>query len=293
MRRPILALAAVAATLAVNPLRAEPLVLKPYGPWNVDFGEDSCRMQRLFGTDEAKQQLVLQQFWPSNRVLLTVAGPAFSKFRRSARTELRLSEDQEPIRRTPFTGTFGELGDALVFESVRFEQAAEQPDEEADTPKAKGYSQMDPALGKQARFVEVRQGSRVVRLDTGQLDAAFKVLNDCTRDLLTSFGLDAEKHLTMRSEPQWLNRAALVRRIVAAYPSSASSQGEQGLMRMRVIVREDGVVESCTILKATSTRNLESPACDVMKRAEFAPAIDAEGKPFRALYATSITYMIP
>jgi hypothetical protein len=49
-------------------------------------------------------------------------------------------------------------------------------------------------------------------------------------------------------------------------------------------------VESCTILKATQTEQLESPACKVMQRAQFEPARDAAGQPFRSLYVTSIIY---
>ncbi|TAD79661.1 MAG: TonB family protein, partial [Sphingomonadales bacterium] len=62
------------------------------------------------------------------------------------------------------------------------------------------------------------------------------------------------------------------------------------IMRMRVIVADDGTVESCTIISSTNTKRLESPACEVMQRAEFDPARDANGTPFRSLYATSITY---
>lgn len=291
MRRTIFVLTALATALTSAPLAAEPRVLKPFGPWNVDYGEDSCRMQRLFGTAEDKYQLVMQQYWPSDRAGLTLAGSAFKKFRSLERTDVKFYEEQEPLRATAFTGTFGDIGDAVIFPSIGLDQPT--PLESKESISDKPFNQMDLAQGKKVRFIELRQGSRVVRFDTGQLDVAFKVLNDCTIDLLTSFGVDAQKHVTMRSEPRWLNRAALVRKIVAVYPSAASAQGEQGIMRMRVIVREDGTVESCTILKATTTRNLESPACDVMKRAEFTPALDAEGNPFRALYATSITYMMP
>jgi TonB family protein len=291
MRHALFTLTALAATLAA-PLHAEPLVLKPYGPWNVDFGEDSCRLQRLFGSAEDKQVLMFQQYWPDNRAGLTVAGSAFAKFRSDDRTELSFFDGQAPIRDTAFSGNLGTYGDALIFSSIGFTEPESRANA-LDQPADSAFRAMDLAFGKQVRFVAVKQGGREVRFATGAMDSAFDVLNQCTIEQVRALGVDVDKYKTMRSRPRWLNQAALVRRIIAEYPSEARAQGEQGIMRMRVIVGADGKVERCDILKATSTQRLESPACDIMQRAEFAPALDSEGTPFRALYATSITYRMP
>lgn len=284
MHKSVAALALIA--LAAPPLHAEPQVLKPYGPWNVDFGENSCRLQRLFGTAEDKHVLMFQQYWPDDRVGLTLAGSSFKKFRSEERTELTFAEGQEPVRAAAYSGTLGDYGDAVIFANVKLEPS----DAQADDAAGSGLRQMDLAFGKKARFVAVKQGAREVRLATGAMDGAFEVLNQCTLEQVRGMGLDADKHVTMRSQARWLNRDALVRKIIANYPAEARAQGEQGIMRMRVIVSEDGKVEKCEILKATTALRLESPACEVMQRAEFAPAIDAEGKPFRSFYATAITY---
>jgi TonB family protein len=288
MRRTLLALAALSTALAMPVQAAEPVVLKPYSPWNVDFGEDSCRLQRLFGSAEDKHVLVFTQYWPSSRAGLTLAGRALGKFRTRENTAVRYNDSQAPLRAAAFEGDFGDIGRALIFPGVSLTEPTTL--ENSEPGPEKPFTQMDVALGKAVRFVAVQQGAREVRFETGALDQTFAVLNQCTLDLLTKMGLDADKHVTMTSEARWLNREALVRRIVAEYPAQA--QGEQGIMRMRVIVGADGKVESCRILKATTTQYLESPACAVMQRAQFDPARDAAGAPFRSLYATSITYRI-
>ena len=288
MRRTLLALAALPAALAMPVQAAEPVVLKPYGPWNVDFGEDSCRLQRLFGSAEDKHVLVFTQYWPSSRAGLTLAGPTLGKFHTRENTAVRYNDSQAPLRAAAFEGDFGDMGRALIFPGVSLTESTTL--ENRGPGPEKPFTQMDVALGKTVRFVAVQQGAREVRFETGALVETFEVLNQCTLDLLTKMGLDADKHVTMTSEARWLNREALVRRIVADYPAQA--QGEQGIMRMRVIVGADGKVESCRILKATTTQYLESPACQVMQRAQFDPARDAAGAPFRSLYATSITYRI-
>ena len=101
MRHAILALAALAAAL---PAQAEPVVLQPSSPWNVDFAEDKCRLSRLFGEGENQHYLAFQQYWPAPEAGLTVAGPAFEKFRSLDRTQVRFYETQAPMRTTPFTG---------------------------------------------------------------------------------------------------------------------------------------------------------------------------------------------
>lgn len=290
MRRNVLALAALATSLTPVPaLSADPVVLKPSSPWNVDFAADQCRLTRLFGEGENQHYLAFQQYSPGDRAGLTVAGPAFKRFRSLERTMVRFFDTQEPLRTEPFAGTVETYGTGVIYSSIGFDEDEPEPNQ-PDIPTTSGLTQMDLALGKQMQFVELRQGGRQVRLDTGPLDAAFDVLNQCTLDLLREWGLDPERHLTAQNRPRWTNQQALVQRIIADYPDEAQRNGEQGIMRMRLIVSAEGAVESCTILKATKTRELESPACRVMQRAQFEPARDATGQPFRSYYATSITY---
>jgi TonB family protein len=89
-----------------------------------------------------------------------------------------------------------------------------------------------------------------------------------------------------------MNEEPVTRRIAAVYPRTALMRGEQAIVRLHVIVSETGRVEECVINGATIADNLESPACKEMEQAEFAPALDANGDPFRSFYATSIIYRI-
>lgn len=291
MRRTILALAALPA-LITAPALAEPVVLKPDSPWNVDFAEDKCRLTRTFGGGANRHFLAFQQYWPDKSAGLTVAGPAFEKFRSLQRTDVRFFKAQKPLRTRPFKGTVGDYGSGVIYSSIRLTGGEPDAVNTVDEPSIGGIPQLDPVEGDRVEFIELTQGGREVRLETGPLGDAFKVLNQCTLDLLRDWGLDPEQHLTATSLPRWINQAALTRKIVADYPSAAYSQGEQAIMRMRLIVAADGSVESCTILKATDTERLESPACRVMQGARFEPARDAQGQPFRSLYVTSITYRI-
>lgn len=291
MRRTILAFTALTAALVSPPAQAETIVLKPSSPWNVDFGVDKCRLVRTFGVGKDQHLLTFQQYWPGDQAGLTVAGPAFKRFRSLTRTDVTFFADQQPLRTTPFTGTVEGFGTGVIFSAIKID-SGEPETNVVDEPSQSGIPQMDVAMGQQVQFLALRQGGREVRLDTGPLGDAFKVLNQCTLDLLRDWGLDPERHLTAQSLPRWINQEALTRKIIANYPKGALAQGEQAIMRMRVVMSAEGTVESCTILKATNTTRLESPACEAMQRARFEPARDAAGQPFRSLYVTSITYRI-
>lgn len=109
MRRACLAVL-VAASLATQPAwAAEPFVLKSGGPWNVDFAAESCRLARVFGEGENKHYLAFTQYWPGEATGLTIAGPAFKRFRSLAGTDLRFSRRRSRCEPPPFAAMWKAL----------------------------------------------------------------------------------------------------------------------------------------------------------------------------------------
>ena len=286
-----LAAAVLALTLAA-PAMAEPVVLKPAGNWNVDYGYEVCSLNREFGTEAEKHILSLRQYWPGESAGMTVGGRSYRKFTSRARTTVRFAADRQGYESRPFTGKIERYGPAVIFSGIDVSKGdiAAIPDDPAGSAPAMGL--LDVSAAATVRFIELQQGAQIVRLETGPMAEAFKVMNECTASLVKSWGLDPERLRSAQNGPRWLNQDALVQRIAATYPGSALLAGEQGIMRMRVMVNAQGGVESCTIIKATNTSALESPACEVMKQAKFDPARDAAGVPMPSYFATSITYQI-
>jgi TonB family protein len=280
---------AIAAALA-TPARAEVVEIAPSSPWNVDFGETRCRLARFFGEGEDRHLLFFEQYWPGERFGMTVAGPSFKRYRSGQRTDLRFFEAQQPFETKPFTGTVGQYGDGVIYSTTALEKFERSGDNQEAAPAR--LPELDKDLGRQVEFVSLRQRGDEVRLLTGPLDEAFAVLDNCALDLVGTWGLDVAQHRTATRLPRWINKDAVVRRIVAVYPREALNSGEQGIMRMRVIVSPEGTVEDCTIIKATDTERLESPACRAMMDARFEPALDAGGKPMRSYFAESIVYVM-
>lgn len=288
MRHAVLVAAAICTAFVNKPALAEPVALKPSSKWHVDFADNKCRLARLFGEGKDQHMLSLEQYWPSVQAGLTVAGPALKRFRSLDDVKIAFFEGQPPQSRVPLMGSIDGIGSALVISSIRLDGEAE----ENDYPIGPVGPDAMMAMGSKANTLVIRQRARVVTFETGPLGEAFKVMNRCTLDLLRTWGLDTERYITAKSGPVWSNQEAIARRIAAIYPSSAAASGEQAILRMRVIVSDEGAVESCEIIEATNTKRLNSPACDMMDKARFEPARDASGQPFRSFFATSIIYRL-
>lgn len=291
MRRVIMTLALMSAALTAAPVSAEVVEIAPSSPWNVDFAENKCRLARLFGEGENRHLIFFEQYWPATSFGLTLAGPAFDRFRSGQRTDLNFFDGQEPQRTKPFTGTVEGYGSGVIYSSATLVPDPEASDEQDDEGVTR-LSQLDTVLAGKVAYVALKQRGNEIRLLTGPLGEAFAVLNQCTTDLISDWGLDFEQQRRATRLPEWTNMESVVRRIQSNYPRAALNRGEQGLMRMRVLVSAEGLVEDCAIIKATDTEKLESPACKAMQEARFAPALDASGQPMRSYYVAGITYQL-
>lgn len=266
------------------------MVLRPSSPWNVDFGETKCRLARFFGEGDDRHLLAFAQYWPDARLGMMAAGSSFKPFVSGRDTDLQFFAAQTPLTTQPYAGTAEGFGATLIYSDVSLENGTAP---EGDlTTQAPQMPQLDTEFAAQVQFVSFKQREHEVRLASGPLREAFKLLNECSTDLVRSWGLDIEQHRTMTRRPLWKNAKSLARKLQQNYPIDAARQGESAILRMRVIVSAEGKTESCQILEATNTQWLESPACRYMQNAQFEPALDTQGKPMRSYYATGIIYVI-
>lgn len=289
MRQTLLAVCALAVTS--TPAHGKVVEIAPSSPWNVDFGEEKCRLARFFGEEGDKHLLLIEQYWPGESVGMTVAGSSYARYGSREKTELRFSAAQPPVDTKPFTGKIGDFGDGVVYSTIKVGASLNTLGGENSILPSRMRT-LDKDAAQKVEFVSLRQRGDEIRLMTGPLDQAFEVLNQCSVDLIGTWGLDVEQHRTATRMPVWTNRNEIVRRIVAYYPRNALIAGEEGIMRMRVIVDTEGKVEDCVIIKASKNDRLNSPACRAMSEARFTPALDAAGQPMRSFFVESIVYQV-
>ena len=78
------------------------------------------------------------------------------------------------------------------------------------------------------------------------------------------------------------------------YPAEALKKGEQGEVRFMLTVTVDGRVRACEIVASSGSRSLDATTCRIVaKRARFAPARDAQGKPIEGKYPGRINWVLP
>ncbi len=116
-------------------------------------------------------------------------------------------------------------------------------------------------------------------------------MDTCMDDVVREWGYDHEvqRGLLSRPEPkgdpgQWITSRD--------DPSVALIKALSGSVRFRIDLDETGSVDDCTIQQAYSDPGFREATCKLIeKRAPFAPAIGADGKPVRSFWGTSVVFI--
>ncbi|MBU7579843.1 MAG: hypothetical protein KAF27_05150 [Porphyrobacter sp.] len=288
MHRTILAAATLATAIAATPARAGLIEeLQPGSQWSMDWAENKCRLVRFFGPENNRHLLVIEQFWPAETFTLGMAGPAFARSDVDAPTGLRYRTSQAPFDGALSRGEMKGFGTALFYTAIGLSAPPVQTPP-ASAPVTK-FPMLDTTLAGETEFVALSQKNKEVRFRTGSLASAFKLLNQCTQDLVKFWGIDVERHLTATRMPVFVNEKRMATDLLTYIPFDKMGE-ERGIMRLRVLVSEAGAVEDCVLLEAPNIALLQPPVCKWIRKAKFEPALDAQGAPMRSYFATTITY---
>lgn len=295
--RPLpLALGALSLAGASLPVQAgeqappAPLSLAPASPWNIDYGESDCLMQRAFEVDGKRHLVTIQQDAPGRNFGLTVAGPEVKRLLEAKALTLELS-DRGPMAagQQTLSAELPDYGPALIFSGVTLEGVPAQGPQRAPGPRSAG---IDPAEAAKADRIVLSpgKGKPGIRFETGKLKSVFAAMNTCTDDLLARWGLDPVQHRSY-TPPVFRNAMELATQLNRNYPARAAANAESGIFSFRVIVEADGSISSCHIEARSKVQDLDPRCKDILRIAKFDPARDAEGQPMRSFYATTLTYM--
>ncbi|MFU7527184.1 energy transducer TonB [Qipengyuania sp. ASV99] len=259
----------------------------PNSDWNIDFGEDYCRLARTFSDREDQYLLYIEQAGPATGFGMTLAGPKIRQFRQVI-TRLKLEEDEGFPQTDSQRGEVVGFGPAAIFSRIEINDVTETEPEGA----LRTLPQIDLEEASSITRVQFGHGGYALSFETGDMGPPLQALDVCSADFVRAWGLDVEQHKQFTRLARWTNEQEVAREIQKYYTRSALNRGEQAIIRMRVIVDEDGSVSECKLFESTETERLESKACEEMEDAEFEPALDASGQPMRSFYTTNIIYRI-
>ena len=238
-----------------------PLILKPTSAWQVDYANERCRLARQFGEGKQTVFLIMDRFAPTDSLRLTISGPLVKTFVEKGDADIQ----------------FGLLA---IKNRAKTEWVVVQPISE-DRQKAVRHLRVGKPLRKP------------VMLETGSMRGPLSALDTCIDNLLTSWGVDIEKHKTLGravtpldSPEKWI--------VSSDYPSNMLSAGQPALVNFRLSIGPDGVPTACHIQATTRPKEFDNAVCkSVMRRARFSPALDATGQPLVSYYQNNVYFRLP
>ncbi len=280
-RRMAMASAGIAAILGVvaPPIlyAAEPKPpMTPTSKWNMNYAPTECRLLRTFG--EGKDQILLQiaRYDLRDELEMALAGP-----------HIPPTDDNVPV--TVATTTFAEVPgiQAQGFAAMRNvpSQLRFRPD--IDLPKA---LRSDVAAGKPTMLTINFVRRYNIQLDLGSMKGALGALDQCSDDLIASWGLDPVQQRQLKTGPE-PRESPLKWFRPDDYPAGLSQMGMGGAVIIRLLVGADGSVEKCVVTKAGGDKAFQDATCEAAtKRAKFSPAIAADGQAVRSVWIKRINW---
>ncbi len=119
------------------------------------------------------------------------------------------------------------------------------------------------------------------------------MMQQCTDDLLTSWGLDAEKHKTMTKVAapagpanEWLPSGTIGFGDFAKLNDSAN--------QIRVLIGADGKPTDCAVNRPSLDKKTNDAICAaIMQKGSFTPALDAGGQPMASYWVVAPFFLMP
>ena len=119
------------------------------------------------------------------------------------------------------------------------------------------------------------------------------VMRSCLDDLLGHWGINVEAHRSLMRQVKPRDMERWVRPIIRNYPSEMLRTGEQGVVRIRLNVSAEGEPTDCSVQLPMSHDTFDEEACaQLLRYAEFEPALDGNGAPIASYWTTSVIYAI-
>lgn len=282
----------VALPLLPGSAHAAETVLEPLDKWVLNYADDSCRLARAFGKGDDRVVLMLDQFQPQGRLVMSLVG---KRFKWLGPNRVSLSSTFGPgLPNGPFIdaimGTVGPDNAPILMTGPR--DLLNRPhDQKDDGERDEGLATIAEQGAAITELSIAASGMRRLTLHTGSMKAPIEAMNTCMSALVKAWGLDPvqQVELTKQVAPLSRPRSWL---LPDDYPKEPLYKGAGAIVQFRLMVGADGKPTACHIQQATRSPEFTKLTCDLlMKRARFAPALDNGGKPVASYYINSVRWL--
>ncbi|MEO1968966.1 MAG: energy transducer TonB [Sphingomonadaceae bacterium] len=300
----ILAATSLIANSAAAASNDVPIVLQPSSPWDINYGKNSCRLSRIFGSGEDSTAFYLEKYDIGSMFTVLMAGKTLKHFARPD-SIIRFSNGGGALELT--AGQFGSYGPSVVAIDGTL-----NPDELTHNKHEKTYStsgdaqytstgegeaadrwSLTPAQMQSITWIEISHGKNSLRLNTGPIDKPIAALDKCVDDLVSSWGLNPSelRTITHQAIPDVEAIKSIASDIQQHYPSTAIALGSQATISVRLIIDTSGHVSDCQITNVTEAKDFDDYACKAFEKSgKFEPARDKNGNPIKSSFTTNVVY---
>ncbi|WP_039390288.1 energy transducer TonB [Novosphingobium sp. MBES04] len=291
--RAIAVLASISDAQAHDALRR----LSPSSPWNADWAENACRLQRVFGTGDDLVLLRFSAFTPGSSFRTELSGQLAHVEGKGQK--IGLSYLPDPSRKVGMrAGVDGpDKIPTLIFTSSFARDEVEQAEKlemmKADAnqhPNDFPDAVLAPALARDVTGMRLDFGTRQLELETGAFDKALAALNRCADNLLKTWGIDPEINRLVVTPVKLRDNQAFVRKIQFQYPLNLARQNEIGLVSAVATVDDDGKATSCRVPQSLNDKRFDDLVCEELMRTQYEPARLADGMPVVSYYSLTVHY---
>ena len=143
-----------------------------------------------------------------------------------------------------------------------------------------------------ANSIYVDKGfSQSFELQTGGLKKPMEAMQDCLDNLLSSWGLDAERHANAARAVFFANRNEIASQI--EYPDAALREGVGEKLAIRLDISAQGEVTDCHTPLSLSIDDFREETCSLLKKhGKFEPALDAEMTPIPSFHILNVIFRL-
>jgi len=265
-----IAVAATSAALAFQSVAAPPPgPLKPWSPWNVEYADDMCILQRFYGD---KAQPITLGFKPGplgEHMRVVLIQPEGSLGKGQGRAQLTF-DNGSPLE----NGFWSMRAKAMHITIIDLKRA-----------------ELDPL--KTAKQLRIRAGKVDLALASNMFGPALKALEACERDLLASWGMDRATIDAIATYPELRGGPASIFG-TNDYPSAAIRNNEQGTAGVRFWVSKEGRARDCMVVESSGSAILDAQTCAIFtKRGRYLPARTKSGEIVESISYSRIRWELP
>jgi hypothetical protein len=287
-----LSLMAAVALVAAPGAQAqdETITFRPSGSWTADYGDDYCRLIRTYSDGTREMSLALERLQPGAFVRLILVGEGLRPFRNADQIAYAFQPAGSSGKARYVRSETPDGKPFVSFDPVTLAPLSFAPG--VPPPIYDRANELDAARAITG-FMLTEGLISPVRVETGSLRAPIEALQACADDLLTVWGLDADKHKTMTAMP------VMTPNPQGVLPQGTVPFGEFGKLvgganQVRLLIGADGKVTDCAIYSPSLSQSLNARICSLAKeRASFQPAKDADGQAMASVWMGSPMFLGP